>query len=160
MEWKSVGMMKFPINMESHSKFHGSKPQTKLHMDYGQNPAGLLSTSSFPSLFAQSLTPPHLVWPGKIHHQNQPVVSYQLVDVDPPADAAQLSSTSSSFGAISDTKVTHVHWFLDGYRYPIYKWSDGICHHPIMSVGIIILPSKWSFHLEVYYVTMCSDIPE
>ena len=27
----------------------------------GQNPAGLLSTSSFPSLFAQSLTPPHLV---------------------------------------------------------------------------------------------------
>jgi hypothetical protein len=25
----SVGMMKFPINMESHSKFHGSKPPTK-----------------------------------------------------------------------------------------------------------------------------------
>jgi len=25
----SVGMMKFPINMESHSKFHGSKPPTR-----------------------------------------------------------------------------------------------------------------------------------
>jgi hypothetical protein len=30
--------MKFPINMESHSKFHGSKPQTKLHMDYWTEP--------------------------------------------------------------------------------------------------------------------------